>query len=132
MSIFINPESLDPRDLREAIRLLRPDLPYLLGSNYSPFVAELDNLVQNGYNDELLFLFARFPNVYIKLHDFLCYLLAGGDLFGKSKSLPPSVKFICPIGQHKVKLNKAPRRDVRGFPLCPIHNKPMTESTQGA
>lgn len=126
---WVDSKSLDPRDLREAIRLLQPNLPNLLGPNYTPFVTELDKLIQNGSNDELLSLFARFPNTYITLHNFLCYLLAGGDLFGKSKSFPPSIQYICPVGDHRVDLNKAPRRDVRGFPLCPVHNQPMTKST---
>jgi len=54
-------------DLRVAIERLRPELPQLLGVNYSAFVTELDALLRGGSDDQLSKLFDDHPAAYQRL-----------------------------------------------------------------
>jgi|GEM_PF-3855456 len=122
MSMLVNPGDLNPEDLREAIRRLQQELPDLLGSSYSSFIAELNTLLPQGSNDELLTLFFLYPAAYNRLQHFLGFFSAGHGLYGDSIS-KPAVLYICPVGEHYVDEMDVQQKDVFGRPICPKHGK---------
>ena len=125
MSASINEKDPDPEQLKRAIEQLQQELPLLLGSDYDVFSIELELLLSKGSDDDLLDLFASYPEAYDQLLKYLNFLIAGHGLYGNPISKGPGGAYYCVTGQHYVDVADVQDRDAAGRPICPTHGTVM-------
>jgi hypothetical protein len=114
-----------------AIEQLRPELPALLGNDYSQFIAQLEASLARGSEDQVLGLFEeQYPAVYDRLLDILGQqrkkeATKGIDSFpnitlaGQEGTLPYDPAYWCESGHHIVYQSQVKKQDIRGRRFCP-------------
>lgn len=133
------PRPIISKSLQTAIEQLRPELPGLLGADYTTFVAQLDALLAGGSESQVLDLCRKYSVIDERLQDILDQQeeeedtirgglgLFGDPLFRLSDSagkhrLP---HYRCEAGLHIVAADQVEEHDAAGNALCPLHGTPM-------
>ena len=130
------PDASIPEDVRNAIEQLRPELPSLLGVNYSPFIEKLDFFLSEGNETELWDLFADYPAVHAQLLDKIPKeeddeVTRGGSLFLDDDPIVAlSTHYWCDAGSHTV-AGTTVQRNEDNYALCPQHHTISEPSTKG-
>jgi hypothetical protein len=125
--------------LIDAIEQLRPALPAFLGTDYTPFVAQLETSLAGESESQIWELFEKYPTANERLQEILeqqegeedINIIRGGlglygypQLYGDSRSRPPLL-YRCEVGLHDVAADQVEERDAIGNALCPQHGVPM-------
>src|SRR5205814_1571352 len=121
--------------LQAAIEQLRPEMPKLLGADYTTFVTHLDALLAAGNESQVLDLCGKYPIVDELLREILDQqeeeedtIRGGLGLYGDplfsihgdaQKRLLPQYR--CEMGLHVVAADQVEEHDVVGNALCPQH-----------
>jgi hypothetical protein len=118
--------------LLDAIDQLRPELPALLGSDYAPFVAQLEVSLAGESESPVWELFEQYPTVNEHLQQILEQvqgeedIIRGGlGLYGKAQFQTSLLVYRCEMGVHDVAADQVEERDAQGNVLCPQHGVPM-------
>ncbi len=124
--------------LQVAIEQLRPELPSLLGADFTTFVAQLEDLLAGESESQVWELFEKYPTISEHLQDILeqqeaeeDIIRGGSGLYGDPQ-FPTLLKhslllYRCEKGLHIVAADRVEERDAVGNALCPQHGVPMVK-----
>jgi len=123
--------------MQVAIEQMRPELPALLGTDYTAFAEELDSYLAMGSINRLLDLFGRYPSAHHRLLDAISLpeeeTTKGIRLPGDEEISPigypgipwPLLYYRCEDGPHVVTQPEVEERDAPGRAVCPEHHIAM-------
>jgi hypothetical protein len=112
-------------NLQAAIERLRPELPELLGADYTNFVAQLDALLAGGSESQVWDLFKKYPVVHERLEEVQSTTRGGLGGLGGDPQPYRRPFYRCEVGAHVVAAREVQKRDAAFNALCPKHGVPM-------